>query len=71
MSEAKSAQKSPRPDRELALAVLALFEVLVSTAVDRGDNVEALGDWSDEYKPRLESLLRGKTTIPSSAQSEP
>jgi len=57
MSEAKSAQRAARPDREIALAVLELFELLVANARDRGDNVEDLGAWADEWKPRLESIV--------------
>jgi len=62
MSEAKSAQRSARPDRELAAAVLELFELLVSNARDRGDNVELLGAWADEWKPRLERLIRAQSS---------
>jgi len=60
MSEAKSAQRSEPPATTVARALLALFEEVVANARDRGDNVERLGDWADEFKPALEQVLRGK-----------
>jgi len=70
MSEAKSAnlvadKVHPR-SHELASALLELFELLVANAVDKGDNVESLGEWADEWKPRLERLIRnGANNRPS------
>jgi len=61
MSEAKSAQKRLPSGDELAQAVLALFELLVANATARGDDVERPGDWADEFKPRLERLIRNGT----------
>jgi len=58
MSEAKTADKRRLPAQEVASAVLELFELLVANARDRGDNVEQLGQWADEWKPRLEKLVR-------------
>jgi len=61
MSEAKSSQKQAPSASEVAAAVLELFELLVANATERGDNIETLGEWADEFKPRLERLLRHGT----------
>jgi len=72
MSEAKSAQKRRTPAQEVALAVLELFELLVANARARGDNIENLGSWADEFKPRLEGVVRhGTSTIPRIPQERP
>jgi len=65
MSEAKSAQKTAPSASEVAAAVLELFELLVANATERGDNIETLGEWADEFKPRLERLIRNGTRNPS------
>jgi len=71
MSEAnpltKRAERRAVPKDELARAVLELFEMLVASAVDKGDNITRLGDWADEWKPRLERIIRdasSKTQLP-------
>jgi len=68
MSEAnppskKFANRRSVAEDELASALLELFEMLVANAVDKGDNITLLGEWADEWKPRLERLIRnGKST---------
>jgi len=60
MSEAKTASKLLRGDRELATAVLDLFELLITQARNPTDaTIEALGAWADEWKPRLEKIIHG------------
>jgi len=61
MSAAKTADKRRPPAQETAAALLELFELLVANATDRGDNVEKLGNWADEWKPRLERVVRDGT----------
>jgi len=71
MSEAnpslmKTAAKRPVPVEELASAMLELFEMVVANARDNGDNVTLLGEWADEWKPRIERIVNGsrKTQLP-------
>jgi len=71
MSEAKTASKAPRGDRELALATLELFELLITQLRNpTSEALEALGDWADEWKPRLERIIRNGTTRAPSSQQE-
>jgi len=58
MSEAKTAEKRRQPVNEIASALLELFELLVANARDSGDNITTLGEWADEWKPRLEKVAR-------------
>jgi len=60
MSEAKTAPKRLPPVNHVALALLQMFELLVANARDTGNNVAELEAWADEFKPRLEGLLRAK-----------
>jgi len=68
MSEAKTADKVRREPVELAIALLELFELLVANATEKGDNIETLGEWADEFKPRLERLIHGTKHGASSAE---
>jgi len=62
------AKKRTTPNEELALALLELFEMLVANAVDKGDNITLLGEWADEWKPRLERLIRNVPSPPKQPQ---
>jgi len=56
-SEASTAQKKRAPAQECAAALLELFELLVAQASE--EHVAELEQYADEWKPRLERLLRG------------
>jgi len=59
VSEANDLQiaaKKANPTREVVTAVLELFELLVAQASD--EHVSDLENFANEWKPRLEAILR-------------
>jgi len=67
MENASSAARPPliagkrnTPSQELAIAVLELFELLVSNARATDTNVAELEAFADEWKPRMEKLINGR-----------
>jgi len=49
-----------QPAQDLAVAVLELFELLVANARNTGTNLAELEAFADEFKPRLERIIRGR-----------
>lgn len=60
-SLAASASRKRSEQQELALAVLQLFELVLAMHDGKfpsEDTIDRISDYADEYKPRLERILR-------------